>query len=101
MGFSRQEYWSGLPFPTPGDLPDPGIKPSSPTRQLGEPTAQEVEEERPVVGRRIDQERVPGDVRGGVGRGQQLGDLAMAFGPARAVEHGDAVLAGERRELRR
>ena len=30
MGFSRQEYWSGLPFPTPGDLPDPGIKPTSP-----------------------------------------------------------------------
>ena len=27
MGFSRQEYWSGLPFPTPGDLPDPEIKP--------------------------------------------------------------------------
>jgi len=27
MGFSRQEYWSGLPFPAPGDLPDPGIKP--------------------------------------------------------------------------
>ena len=25
MGFSRQEYWSGLPFPPPGDLPDPGI----------------------------------------------------------------------------
>ena len=25
MGFSRQEYWSGLPFPSPGDLPDPGI----------------------------------------------------------------------------
>ena len=30
MGFSRQEYWSGLPCPPPGDLPDPGIKPSSP-----------------------------------------------------------------------
>ena len=29
MGFSRQEYWSGLPFPSPGDLPDPGIKPAS------------------------------------------------------------------------
>ena len=29
MGFSRQEYWSGLPFPPPGDLPDPGIKPVS------------------------------------------------------------------------
>ena len=30
MGFSRQEYWSGLPLPSPGDLPDPGIKPRSP-----------------------------------------------------------------------
>ena len=30
MGFSRQEYWSGLPFPSPGDLPDPGIQPTSP-----------------------------------------------------------------------
>ena len=30
MGFSRQEYWSGLPFPPPGDFPDPGIKPTSP-----------------------------------------------------------------------
>ena len=30
MGFSRQEYWSGLPFPSPGDLPDPGIEPWSP-----------------------------------------------------------------------
>ena len=29
MGFSRQEYWSGLPFPSPGDLPDPGMKPGS------------------------------------------------------------------------
>ena len=29
MGFSRQEYWSGLPCPSPGDLPDPGIKPTS------------------------------------------------------------------------
>ena len=31
MGFSRQEYWSGLTFPSPGNLPDPGIKPRSPT----------------------------------------------------------------------
>ena len=29
MGFSRQEYWSGLPLPPPGDLPNPGIKPAS------------------------------------------------------------------------
>ena len=33
MGFSRQEYWSGLPFPSPGDLPNPGVKPRSPTLQ--------------------------------------------------------------------
>ena len=33
VGFSRQEYWSGLPFPSPGDLPDPGIKLRSPTLQ--------------------------------------------------------------------
>ena len=48
MEFSRQEYWTGLPFPTPGDLPDPGIKPVSlaspasavdslPLRHLGSP----------------------------------------------------------------
>ena len=30
MGFSRQKYWSGLPFPSPGDLPNPGIEPRSP-----------------------------------------------------------------------
>ena len=33
MGFSRREYWNGLPFPSPGDLPDPGIKPRSPASQ--------------------------------------------------------------------
>ena len=33
MGFSRQEYWSGLPFPSPGDLANPGIKPGSPALQ--------------------------------------------------------------------
>ena len=30
MGFPRQEFWSGLPFPPPGDFPDPGIEPGSP-----------------------------------------------------------------------
>ena len=34
MGFSRQECWSGLPFPSPGDLPGPGIKPGSPSLQV-------------------------------------------------------------------
>ena len=42
MGFSRQEYWSGLPFASPGDFPDPGIEPRSPTLQsdalLSEPS---------------------------------------------------------------
>ena len=35
MGFSRPEYWSALPFPSPGDLPDPGIEPRSPALQAG------------------------------------------------------------------
>ena len=40
MGFSRQEYWSGLPFPSPGDLPNPGIEPKSPALQADSlPTA--------------------------------------------------------------
>ena len=34
MGFPRQEYWSVLPFPSPGDLPDPGIEPMSPALQV-------------------------------------------------------------------
>ena len=32
MGFPRQEHWSGLPFPSAGDLPDPGIEPTSPSQ---------------------------------------------------------------------
>ena len=46
MGFSRQEYWSGLPFPSPGDLPDPGIEPRSPALQAdaltSEPTGKPI-----------------------------------------------------------
>ena len=34
VGFPRQEYWSGLPFPSPGDLLDPGIEPRSPALQV-------------------------------------------------------------------
>ena len=41
MEFSRQEYWSGLPFPSPGDLPDPGIKSTSPAQKADEGAAQE------------------------------------------------------------
>ena len=47
MGFSRQEYWSGLPFPSPGDLPNPGIEPGSPTLQTdalpSEPPGKQIE----------------------------------------------------------
>ena len=39
MGFPRQEYWSGVPFPSPGDLPDPEIKPASPALAGGYFTA--------------------------------------------------------------
>ena len=35
MGFSRQEYWNGLPFPSPGNLPNPGIQPTSPAPPAG------------------------------------------------------------------
>ena len=49
MGFSRQEYWSGLPFPSPGDLPDLGIEPRFPEVQvdssLSEPPGKECEKE--------------------------------------------------------
>ena len=48
IGFSRQGYWSGLPFPSPGDLPDPGIEPRSPALQadalLSEPPGKSIAE---------------------------------------------------------
>ena len=40
MGFSRQEYWSGLPFPSPGNLPDPGIEPIAGRHFTSEPPVQ-------------------------------------------------------------
>ena len=40
MEFSMQEYWSGLPFPSPGDLPNPGIEPRSPALQAGALTSE-------------------------------------------------------------
>ena len=42
MGFSRQEYWSGLPFPSPGDLPDPGIEPGSPALEADALTSEPI-----------------------------------------------------------
>ena len=50
MGFSRQEYWSGLSFPSPGDLPNPGIEPRSPALEAdaltSEPPGKPSEEEK-------------------------------------------------------
>ena len=45
VGFSREEYWSGLPFLSPGDLPDPGIKPRSPTLQADSLPSEEKKKE--------------------------------------------------------
>ena len=55
MGFSRQEYWSGLPFPSPGNLADSGIKPEFPALQVnslplchqGSPRNEYVEQQKP------------------------------------------------------
>jgi len=53
MEFSRQEYWNGYPFPSPGDLPDPGIKPRSPALQadslLSEPPGKSRDYIKPVL----------------------------------------------------
>ena len=54
MGFSRQECWSGLPFPSPGDLPDPGIEPRCPALQAdalpSEPPGKNVESQHYLKG---------------------------------------------------
>ena len=65
MRFSRQEYWSGLPFPFPGNLPNPGIKPRSPTLQTdaltsappGKPSNERIQVLTPKISR---EERKPG-----------------------------------------
>ena len=46
LEFSRQEYWSGLPFPSPGDLPDPGTEPGSPALQAD--SLQSLDQEDPL-----------------------------------------------------
>ena len=74
MEFSRQEYWSGLPFPSPGDLPNPGIEPESPALQAdafkGFPDGSEVKASACNVG---DQGLIPGLGRSpGEGNGNPL-----------------------------
>ena len=69
MGFSRQEYWSGLPFPSPRDLPDPGIEPRSPALQADALTSEppgkpwpEANLNRAGVGRKQGVVRAKGDL---------------------------------------
>ena len=63
MGFSRQECWSGLPFPSPGDLPDPGIEPGSSALQadalLSEPPGKNVQSQHYLQGFSLSKEFPP------------------------------------------
>ena len=49
MRFSRQEYWSGLPFPSPGDLPNPRIKPRSPALQADALTSEPLQKDKQIT----------------------------------------------------
>ena len=68
MGFSRQEYWSGVPFPSPGDLPDPGIEPLSPALRAdalpSEPPGK-LDGRKPGVGRELNDCLTQGRPEGG------------------------------------
>ena len=50
IGFSRQDYWSGLPFPSPGDLPNPGTKPRSPALKADALPSEPPEKPRTAIG---------------------------------------------------
>ena len=50
MGFPRQEYWSGLSFPSLGDLPHPGIKPRSPALQADSLPSEPLDRDQPIAG---------------------------------------------------
>ena len=54
MGFSRQEYWSGVPFPSPGDVPDPGIEPRSPSLEADTLTSEPPGKPSDVVGQYLE-----------------------------------------------
>ena len=66
MGFSRQEYWSGLPFPSPGDLPNPGTEPGSPALQTDALPSESLEKPREVVKTPCSQRGVGGGALGSI-----------------------------------
>ena len=57
VGFSRQEYWRGLPFPSPGELPDPGIQPGSPALQAGALPSEPPGKQRFIIANKTDPKR--------------------------------------------
>ena len=65
MGFSRQEHWSELPLPSPGDLPDPGIKPGSSALQVDSLLSEPVKPSKYLV---LDKYRLTGDVTVALGK---------------------------------
>ena len=76
MGVSRQEYWGGFPFPSPGDLPDPGIEPRSPALEADALTSEPPGKQVVLVGK--DPPANAGDIRDagsipGVGRSPEEG----------------------------
>ena len=77
LWFSRQEYWSGLPFPSPGDLPNPGTEPRSPTSQADslpfEPQGGILRGQRPLL---TTLESAPARFRSWLCSGPSLGSLA-------------------------
>ena len=79
MGFSRQEYWSGMPFPTSGDLPDPGIQPMSPALAAAAKSHQSC----PTLCDPIDCSP-PGSPIHGILQPRVLEWVAIAFSPALA-----------------
>ena len=91
MGFSRQEYWSGLPFPSPGDLPDPGIEPGSPALEADALTS-----EPPGKSAGKESARNAGDLSSipelgrspGEGKGYPLQYSGEFHGPQVILEHG-------------
>ena len=81
MEFSRQEYWSGLPFPSPGHLPDPGIKPGSPALQADSLLPAKLLQSCPTLGDPIDGSP-PGSPVPGILQARTLEWVATSFSNA-------------------
>ena len=81
---ARQEYWSGLPFPPPGDLPNPGTEPTAPETPGTEPTAPET----PALAGRFFTTEPPGKPYLKIQMGKQMGIKAMGWSSSQQVGYG-------------